>query len=171
MTPIARDLPAVAQDTSELWSDIVRWTLEACVQRRQGHEQTARTILAERLPALIQTWSAACSLSVEARKHQLRQLFTQAQTAVETGWFQRQLIVDELARRLGVDQPAPAATPLRPAGTVQLRRRIPIADIPAMLDSLAEAEDESRREAVLPARAVVPLAWQTFSGNAVARLA
>jgi hypothetical protein len=163
---IARALPAIAPDAGDRWTDIVRWTLEACVQRREGREQSARTILSERLPALIQDWSAVCRLPVEAQKQQLRHLFNQAQTAVETGWFQRRLIVDEIARRLGAAAPATAPSATTPASTgpVQLRRRIPIDDIPAMLDGLADAEDESRRAALLPGRAVVPLSWQALAG-------
>ena len=153
-------------DASQLWEEIVRWTLEACVQRHEGREQFARSLLSDRLPPLIQSWSACSPLPVAERRSRLRQLFDQAQNAVAVGHLQRRLIIDELTRRLGGPLPAPAASgPAFPASSraVQLKRRVPFGDIPSMLEALAESEEELRAETVLPVRSVLPFSWETLS--------
>ena len=164
MMPSVATPPVVAKDPSQLWEEIVRWTLEACVQRHEGREQFARSLLSDRLPPLIQAWSASSPLPVEERRLRLRQLFDQAQNAVVLGRLQRQLIIDELTRRLGT--PIPAAPAPRAGGApriVQLKRRIPFGDIPSMLEALAESEEELRAETVLPIRSTLPLTWETLS--------
>ncbi|MFI5337344.1 MAG: hypothetical protein ACHQ5A_11205, partial [Opitutales bacterium] len=161
------DMQSVAtKDASQLWEEIVRFTLEACMLRHEGREQFARELLSDRLPPLIQAWSASSILPVEERRSRLRQLFDQAQSAVAIGRLQRQLIVEELTRRLGQPGTPPAGCARRGGGSVQLKRRIPFGDIPSMLEALAESEEELRAETVLPARSVLPLVWETLPTTA-----
>ncbi len=172
MQPVALP-PVAAQDPAQLWEEIVRWTLEACVQRHEGREQFARSLLSERLPPLIQAWSVHSPLPVAERRQRLRELFDRAQSAVTVGRLQRQLIVDELTRRLAAPGPslpsAPAPAPVRPR-IVQLKRRIPFGDIPSMLTALAETEEELRTETVLPLRSVLPLTWENLTRPAAPAL-
>jgi hypothetical protein len=148
-----------------LWNEIVRWTFEACVRRREGREAEVRGLLHERLPALIRAWSARSGLSGDGCREQLRSLFARAQECVELGSIQRRLIVEEVCSRLG---PAAVRSATRPAageGGLRLRRRVPIDDIPAMLDALAEAEFESLGESVLPLRSVLTPPRELFAAE------
>lgn len=151
--------PNASLGAAEIWAEIVARTLDACTLRREGRQQAAQTILNEQLPGLIQKWSRCCGIDNERQRQQLRQLFSQAQHAVASGWMQRKLIVEELLQRSGRATPRPAAVA---SGPLHLRRRVPFGDVAGMLDGLAEAEAESRLDSVLPARSVVPLAWQAL---------
>src|SRR5580704_17318386 len=99
---------AQSADPHYLWNEIVRWTFEACILRKEGRERKVAELLQERLPALIRSWSSRCGLPPEACKQQLRSLFTRAQESVELGFIQRRLIVDEVCARLGRDPQAEA---------------------------------------------------------------
>jgi hypothetical protein len=136
-----------------LWNEIVRWTFEACILRKEGRESEVKVLLHERLPALIRAWSERSGQPAEASREQLRSLFSRAQESVELGSIQRRFIVEEVCARLA--RKGGAASAIRTVAgspSLQLRRRVPIDDIPAMLDALAEAEFESMGESVLPLR-------------------
>jgi hypothetical protein len=140
---------------SFLWNEIVRWSFEACILRRQGQESKVTELLQERLPSLIRAWSARSGLTAIACKERLRGLFGRVQESVELGFLQQRLIVDEICTRMAF-QPVAARLP-RATGSVGLRRQVPFGNIPDMLDALAEAEFEAMGEAVLPVRrAVLP---------------
>ena len=134
-----------------LWNEIVRWTFEACILRKEGREEKVQGLLTAKLPALIRAWSSRCGRSAEECRAQLKGLFSRAQESVELGFIQRRIIVEEISSLLGRTQAAATALETSAKG-VGLRRQIPIDDIPAMLDALAEAEIESRGEALLPLR-------------------
>lgn len=133
-----------------LWNEIVRWTYETCILRKEGKEDRVSSLLQDRLPTLIRAWSSRSGLAPDACKEQLRALFNRVQEQVELGFIQRRLIVEEVCSRLGTKAFA-AVRPPTPA-SVGLRRRVPLDDIPDMLDALAEAEFEAMGEAVLPVR-------------------
>ncbi len=133
-----------------LWNEIVRWTFEACILRKEGKEGAVAVLLQERLPALIRTWSSRCGLAPAACKEQLTSLFSRVQESVELGFMQRRLIVEEICARFA-QQPSGSRLP-DVSGAVGLRRRVPIGDVSDMLDALAEAEFETMGEAILPVR-------------------
>lgn len=166
-------------DTRLLWNEIVRWTFEACILRREGEEAKVSELLCGRLPALIQVWSRGCQQPPEECKQQLRALFARAQESVEVGYIQRRLIVEEVCSRLGRANNVPNAdlrVPARedgksaPAG-VHLRRRIPLEDVPGMLDALAEAEGETFAESVLPIRRSIAPHMADFPERPAAQVA
>jgi hypothetical protein len=152
----ARSAPACAlsADPKLLWNEIVRWTFEVCILRREGNETAVAPLLRDRLPPLIQAWSRNSGHSAEGCRQQLRALFSRVQESVEIGCIHRRMIVEEVCTRLGA-----AGTPIhasRPVG-IHLRRRISLDDVPEMLDALAEAELAGHGESILPLRtAVVP---------------
>lgn len=150
-----------------LWNEIVRWTFEACILRKEGKEDRVATLLQERLPALIRAWSSRCGLAPDACKEQLRSLFVRVQEQVELGFIQRRLIVEEICSRMGAQPaPRPAAAPMG------LRRRVPFDDVPGMLDALAEAEMEAQGEAVLPVRsALAPMVSLNFAEEPAGQVA
>jgi hypothetical protein len=161
---------AQSADPHYLWNEIVRWTFEACILRKEGRERKVAELLQERLPALIRSWSSRCGLPPEACKQQLRSLFTRAQESVELGFIQRRLIVDEVCARLGRD-PQAVATRLGATSAVQLRRRVPIGDVSEMLDALAEAEFEMMGDAVLPVRTAISPSPRHFAEEPAASVA
>lgn len=165
-----------------LWDEIVRGTIEACILRKEGREREVSVLLHERLPELIRSWSSRCGLSAEVCKQSLRDLFRRVQEGVEMGFIHRRLIVEEICSRLreaspgrgsAADFSSARATPrLRTeTGPVRLRQRVAIADVSGMLDALAEAEVETRNEAILPMRvaapALIPLLTEEESSPAV----
>lgn len=155
-TAMRDNSPAVPASASPhfLWNEIVRWTLEACILRKEGREGAVQELLRERLPALIRAWAGRCGKPAETCRERLRDLFARVQESVEEGFIQRRLIVEEVCARLGQPATAGAAPSVR-APALGLRRRISIDDIPGMLDALAEAEFESLGEAVLPIRSAM----------------
>jgi hypothetical protein len=175
LTPPDISATAVAQtaDARYLWNEIVRWTFEACILRKQGSERKVAELLQERLPVLIRAWSKRCGNTPDACKQQLRSLFSRAQESVEIGFIQRRLIVEEVCARLGQ---APQAVAARLGSTsVQLRRRVPIGNVSDMLDALAEAEFEMMGEAVLPVRSAIAASSAEgapeFAGETAAQMA
>jgi hypothetical protein len=147
-----------------LWNEIVRWSLEACILRKEGRETQVASLLQERLPGLIRSWSSVCGLPSETCKLNLRALFRRIQENVETGYIHRRMIVDEVCARLTA-QPAVTHARFPEAGPVRLRRRIAIDDVPGMLDAVAEAEVENRSEAILPMRQAGHAMFSLFSGE------
>jgi hypothetical protein len=182
MSPSTASSAAIFATSAEprlLWNEIVRWTFEACILRREGDETKVTELLHDRLPTLIHAWSRGCGQSADACKQQLRALFSRAQESVEIGFIHRRLIVKEVCSRLGAgarvpnpgDQASPReGRPTEPAG-VHLRRRIPLDDVPKMLDALAEAEAEAFGESILPIRRSVAPTVTHFAEVPPAQLA
>ena len=156
-----------------LWNEIVRWTFEVCILRKEGKEDKVAHLLQERLPALIRNWSARSGLKPDACKEQLRSLFNRVQESVELGFIQRRLIVDEVCARLaGRMMPAAGAAKGGPApASVGLRRRVSFDNVPDMLDALAEAEFEAEGERILPVRSALAPTARIFSGEPVPQVA
>jgi hypothetical protein len=156
-----------------LWNEIVRWSFEACILRKEGREERVTELLQDRLPSLIRAWSSHCGLSAPACKEQLRSLFVRVQENVEIGFVQRRLIVEEICARFSGPAPRADARPApAPSGSVGLRRRVPFGNIPDMLDALADAEFEAMGEAVLPLRRAVLLpSPDPFSEESAAQVA
>ena len=162
MSLLTAKTAAYAEPTDVRWSELERWTLEACVLRAEGREAEAVRVLQERMPGLIREWSVHCRLSKPVIQERLRRMFADKQDFVARGLAQRRLITSELIARgrdvaAGTNTDAtvsvanrPVAT--RPPGPVGLRQRVPLSDVVGMLDGLAEAEREARREAIWPLR-------------------
>lgn len=160
-----------------LWDEIVRGTIEACILRKEGREREVAVLLQDRLPELIRAWSSRCGLAAETCRENLRALFRRVQEGVEMGYIQRRLIVEEVCARLrpaaqdsaeaGRQAQGQATVTLRTAeaGPVWLRQRVAIDDVPGMLDALAEAEIETRNEAILPLRVAAPALINLFTGE------
>lgn len=161
MSASTASLPETA-DPRFLWNEIVRWTFEACILRREGRESRVAEILGQTLPPLIRSWSRRCGHAPDTCRRQLRRLFNRAQETVEVGFIQRRLIVEEVCARLSAT-PASMAVRAEPARPLQLRREVPIANVVAMIDALAEAEFESRGESVLPVRRAIAAAPELFA--------
>jgi phage tail tape-measure protein len=92
-------------------------------------------IVKEKLPGLISVWSRGAGTSGEQCQQALRELFVRVQQQVATATLCKRLVlqsVDPTAARRG-EAPTP----------VQTRRRVPLNDIPGMLDALDERERES----------------------------
>ena len=130
------------------WSELERWTLEVCVMRAEGREGEAVRVLKEQMPAVIREWSTRCGLARAEIQERLRTLFEETQTFVARGLAQRRLITAGLISRGGLMGAEKGAS----SGAVGLRRRVPVGDVVGMLDGLAEAEREARREAIWPMR-------------------
>ena len=170
---------ATSADPKLLWNEIVRWTFEVCILRREGNEEAVTPLLRDRLPPLIQAWSRRCGHSADRCQQELRALFARVQESVEHGFIHRRLIVQEVCSRLAgpggavalaVHSADSAARKPRPAG-IHLRRRIPLDDVPEMLDALAEAELADFGESILPVRtAVIPPA-SLFAGESTRQIA
>ena len=165
---------AAARDS---WAEIEHWTLEACVLRAEGRESEAVRVLQERIPDLIRAWSACCGLPRAEVQERLRRMFADTQDLVARGIAQRRIITAELlAARERPDRSVGAGTgagafsasgsgsafsqtaAAGSSGPVGLRRAVPFGDISGMLDGLAEAEREARREAIWPLRSAATLA-------------
>lgn len=130
------------------WGELERWTLEVCVMRAEGREREAVRVLKEQMPALIREWSAHCGLERAAIQERLRRLFEETQNFVARGLAQRRLITADLLAR-GDAKPR---NHMPSGGAVGLRHRVPVGDVVGMLDGLAEAEREAKREALWPMR-------------------
>ncbi len=145
------------------WAELERWTLEACVLRAEGREAEAVRVLQERMPSLIRDWSTHCRLPKPSIQERLRRMFADKQDFVARGLAQRRLITSELIARgrdieASIPRPANASSAqgsgasVRSTAPVGLRQRVPLGDVVGMLDGLAEAEREARREAIWPLR-------------------
>ncbi|HVW20498.1 MAG TPA: hypothetical protein VHC86_04725 [Opitutaceae bacterium] len=154
-----------------LWNEIVRWTFEACILRKEGKEDKVAFLLQERLPSLIRSWSARSGLKPDACREQLRSLFNRVQESVELGFIQRRLIVDEVCARLAGRLPGSGVSKPAPAASVGLRRRVPFDNVPDMLDALAEAEFEAEGERILPVRSALAPTARIFAGEPVPQVA
>jgi hypothetical protein len=144
-----------------LWNEIVRWTFEVCILRKEGREAKVAVLLEERLPALIRAWSSRCGLPAAACQERLRGLFGRVQESVELGFMQQRMIVGEICARFA-QKPSLASLP-GASGPMGLRREVPIDDVSAMLDALGEAEFERMGEAILPVRRATMLPRDLFA--------
>ncbi len=156
--------PVQTANPRYLWNEIVRWTFEACILRKEGREAKVAPLLQERLPELIRAWSSRCGLPAAACREQLTSLFSRVQESVELGFMQQRMIVNEVCARLG-EQPKGARWPI-PAQALGLRREVAIDNVSDMLDALGEAEFESMGEAILPVRRATQLPRELFAPEA-----
>lgn len=141
------------------WAEIERWTLEACLLRAEGREPEAVGVLEQKLPPLIRDWSAGCGLARPVAQERLRELFRSTQELVARGVVQRRLITAELMARGGAEACTRGARrEATPGEALGLRHRVPISDVAGMLDGLAEAEREARRERLWPLRSAATAA-------------
>ncbi len=171
--PDAASAIAPSASPRYLWNEIVRWTFEACILRKEGREGAVKALLHERLPELIRAWSTRCGQPGAACREQLRSLFVRAQEGVELGAVQRRFIVEEVCARLA-QGPAGAQTASRPAAASagrRLRRRVPLDAIPGLRDAQAAGEFESMGEAVLPLRRALAPAPGLFPSASPAEVA
>jgi hypothetical protein len=117
----------------ELWRVIEEAVREACLLRAEGRAEEAAEILQHRLPALIAEWSRTAGRSPDACRQTLREMFARVQEQVTTATACKRLVL----RSLGA-APEPES---RASGRLEMRRRVPLDDIPGMLDAL---DEESR---------------------------
>ncbi len=125
---------APASRSAELWRAIEDNVREACLLRAEDREAEAILILQETLPPLIGDWSRTAGLDVPAAQQALREMFARVQQQVANAALCRRLVLRSLGQTA-----APGTVPA-PAATFQLRRRVPIGDVPGMLDALGETE-------------------------------
>ena len=133
--PMSFHAPALAlspgRHPSSIWNQIEEGVRESCVMRCEGRAQDAAAMLQETLPTLIREWSAQSGATAEDCRQTLRQLFSKAQEQVAAAMLSRRLVLASIRR----DNVGCGAS-----GTLYLRRRIPIDDVPDMLDALQESE-------------------------------
>lgn len=123
-----------ATRSADLWREIEASVSEACVLRAEGREPEAAAILQQKLPGLIATWSRGSGLAGDRCQAMLRELFAQVQQQVATARICKRLVLQSL------DPATPRTSGEERAQPMQLRRRVPIDDIPGMLDALDEGE-------------------------------
>jgi hypothetical protein len=126
------------------WDDVVRLTFEACLHHSEGRRIIADRILKENLPAAIRSWSGACQTTSNSCKQSLRSMFSRVREQVAMASVQRRLILEDISRiastqtsRFGPDRLPESRS--RGDGRISLRQRIPIDDVSAMLDAVADA--------------------------------
>jgi hypothetical protein len=131
--PLSAPILAVssARNPVSIWKQIEQGVRESCVMRCEGREAEAAVMLQETLPALIREWSATCGSPAEVCRNELRELFARAQEQVAAAMLSRRLVLASIR----TDNIRAGAS-----GTLYLRRRVPIDDVPDMLDALDEAE-------------------------------
>ena len=140
-------MPGPSASNADVWSSLESAAREACVLRAEGREAEALAVLGERLPGLIEVWSAGAGLTTEKAKQALRDMFTRVQQQVATASIARRLVLSSIQVRPEVGSvpgtasltPGEAAV-MRTGSRVSLHRRVPIGDIRGMLDALDEGE-------------------------------
>ena len=118
--------------TAELWWALEVSVREACVLRIEGREPEALAILQQELPPLIEQWSRSAGLATADCQQKLREMFSRVQQEVSTASICKRLVLQSFAP--GVGRRGATSEP------VHVQRRIPLADIPGMLDALEEGE-------------------------------
>jgi hypothetical protein len=118
--------------SAEFWPEIEESVLEACMLRAEGRESEAIAILQNKLPPLIGRWSRGAGLPAEYCQQVLRELFARVQQQVATAAICKRFVLRSVIP--GVARPSAVPQP------VEVRRRVPIDDIPGMLDALDEGE-------------------------------
>lgn len=131
--PRASTLPAVSPlSTNELWRSIEQFVSEACVLRAEGREAEAIVIVQQTLPPLVAQWSRGAGMATEQCQQALRELFARVQQQVATAAICKRLVLQSVE--------AGATDRVTPGARFQIHRRVPLDDIPAMLDALDEGE-------------------------------
>jgi hypothetical protein len=123
---------APPERTAEQWRSIEAAVTEACLLRAEGREAEAIAIVQGTLPAMISGWSRGAGIPSEQCQTVLRELFARVQQQVATATICKRLVLQS------IDSAAVRHAPV--AAPVQLRRRVPLDDIPGMLDALDEDE-------------------------------
>jgi hypothetical protein len=137
-----------------LHSEIVARFREVCILRRQGRHQAAAEILRRLLPDLVRRWAATCTLGADQAKDHLRALFLAEQERVEHGWIVSRFLSEtpighrgdasvslaRYAHRLAEGQADVSVAPAQHAS-----ERIPLHDVPGMIDYSLERERLARR--------------------------
>lgn len=133
------------REEASLWTALEDAVREACTLRAEGLEKDAIRILQEVLPAMIARWSRAAGRPSTECQQRLRELFARVQQQVATAQVCKRLVLRSLETSNNEARLSPSA--------VQLQRRVPIDDIPGMLDALDERERLAthRRDNFLPA--------------------
>lgn len=136
-----------------LHAEIVARFREVCILRRQGRHEAAAEILRGSLPELVRQWAATCTLRAEHAKQHLRALFLAEQERVEQGWIVSRFLsgaapthrkasvsLARFAHRLAEGQAHDAF-----ADVPRPPERIPLHDVPGMIDYALERERLARR--------------------------
>lgn len=123
---------APTAQSAEHWRVLEDTVREACVLRAEGREALATAIVQDRLPELIGQWSRGAGLARERCQQELRELFARVQQQVTTATICKRLVLQS------VDPQAPRGG--EASAPVHISRRVPIDDIPGMLDALDEGE-------------------------------
>jgi len=159
----AQSTTVINTSAAQLWAKLEQGTLEACMLRAEGRTDEAMRLLQGQMPAWIKAWSSQCELPRATAQEKLRRMFAETEDFVGRGVAQRRLITAELIdlrdKRLGEKCRIPVPDHHAPVG---LRQAVKLDDIEAMLDGLAEAERETRREALWPLRSRATLAAAAF---------
>jgi hypothetical protein len=100
--------------------------------RAEGREPAAIQILQHSLPPLVAEWSRGAGKPSEQCQQRLRELIAQVQQQVATAAMCKRLVL----RSVAPERPRTEAR----SEAVQVSRRVPLADIPGMLDALEEGE-------------------------------
>ncbi len=136
------------------WRAVENAVREACVLRAEGREAEATALLRDAVQPLIATWARTSGLTTPECQQALRELFVRVQEQVATAVVCKRLVLrsTEVQARLGRTT----------GGAVQVHRRVPIGDIPGMLDAL----DEGERIAALQGREFSSVTETPTAGSA-----
>jgi hypothetical protein len=126
------------------WDDVVRLTFEACLHNSEGRRLIAERILKEKLPEAIRSWSGASQSTSNSCKQSLRALFSRVREQVAMASVQRRLILEDISsiassHAFAFGSARAPETRSSGAGRISIRQRIPIDDVSAMLDAVADA--------------------------------
>lgn len=122
----------IQREEASLWTALEDAVREACTLRAEGLEKDAIRILQEVLPTMIGRWSRAAGRPAAECQQRLRELFARVQQQVATAQVCKRLVL----RSLETSNPEARLS----SSAVRLQRRVPIDDIPGMLDALDEGE-------------------------------
>jgi hypothetical protein len=140
-------LPNLDAEGGPLWDDVVRLTFEAHLHHQEGRSRIAERMLREELPAAIRSWSCSCQSTAIACKQSLRAMFTRVREQVAMASVQRRMILADISAEGSIHpfRAIPSSQADSRAGSdgkICLRQRIPIDDVSAMLDAVAESQSD-----------------------------
>lgn len=121
------------RDAASIWQQIEHGVREACMMRGEGRTAEATALLQTALPPLIRDWSENSGLPGETCRAELRALFAKVQDRVAKAMMSRRSVLASI-RADNVRAGASVSSALH------VNRRIPLDDVPDMLDALQDSE-------------------------------
>jgi len=83
-----------------LWSQLVADYRQACLLRREGRDEEARSIVNDKLPQAIALWSREDPRSAAEKKAALELMFSSEQASLDSWLFAHQALTNRMAKTL-----------------------------------------------------------------------